>query len=303
MMPWKRLTRLQALVLLVALFAMWPSRLYGQEAAPVTIRINVTDSGFAYNGQSGDITIEVEEGALVELTFVWAHEAYVLDEHIITLEGYGLESDKIDFHNRETTIRFIANRPGTFTFTCTVQCDSHDYLQNGHLHAARSGLESQSAAFTPTILEMSPSSWVATGRLIVLTTTLRDTDGAPVPRAEVRFNLEAEFAGVEGPMEIGRARTDADGVAFFNYQPTLNLRQHRITAHFDGMGIYDESQHGVQIDGIGEPPSAHRPVPLGLEAIRPWAPAALLAVVIVIWMTFAYVLYQVYAIARSGAEE
>jgi hypothetical protein len=268
-----------------------------QGPEPVKIRVAVDDVGF--NGNPGDFTIEVEEGALVELTFVWAHQAYLQEEHIIILEGYNLESDKITADNRETTVKFIADRPGNFSFRCDIECDLHDYLQQGHLKVTRRGGGGGAATFTPTVLRVTPSSWVTGGDPINLMVVLQDVHGTAVPKAEVYFTLDAEFAGTRGEMEIGRAKTDAHGVAFLDYQPLLGVRQHKITAHFEGLGIYDESQQAIEIQELGMPPTAYTLAPIGLESIRHWAPTAFMLVLVGIWIAFGYVLYQVVAIARQ----
>ncbi|MBI3941976.1 MAG: Ig-like domain repeat protein [Chloroflexi bacterium] len=263
--------------------------------------VEVTDSGF--NGNPGDFIIEVEQGQLVELTFSWAHNAYPREEHIVVLEGYKLETDKINAQNREATLKFIADKSGTFNFKCDRECEVHDYLQKGYLKVKGSGGSNSSGAAvarTATTLAVSPSSSVTAGEPVTLMATLKDAKGVPVPKAEVHFYVEAEFAGSKGQMEIGKAKTDANGVAFLDYQPTLAVQQHKIVARFEGMGIYGESQQAIQIQEVGVLPAAYTVAPIGLEAIRHWAPMALVVVLLGVWITFGYVLYQVYAIARIG---
>ena len=41
---------------------------------PVKIRVEITDDGFKGSPDGGDFVINVEQGKLVELTFVWAHD-------------------------------------------------------------------------------------------------------------------------------------------------------------------------------------------------------------------------------------
>ena len=289
----------RALALAAFLLAMLPLHpAHAQEQRPVEIRIPITDAGF--DGQSGEYTIEVQEGALVEITFVWSHQAYPLEEHIIVFEGYKVESDKIDAQHREATVKFIADKPGTFGFKCDLECDLHDHLQKGILKVIPRGGGGGGASFSATTLALTPSTWATGGDPVNITAVLKDANGAPVPKAEILFTIAAEFVGTKGDMEIGRARTDANGVAFFEFQPTLGIKQHKITAHFSRMGIYEQSESSVQIEEVGVPRAAYEVAPIGLESIAHWAPAALLVVVLGVWLTLGYVLYQAIAIARLG---
>jgi hypothetical protein len=132
-------------------------------------------------------------------------------------------------------------------------------------------------------------------------TVLKDAKGAPVEKAEVRFFVDAEFAGVKNKMVIGRVKTDANGVAFLDFKPTLATRQQKITAVFEGMGIYGESEQAVEITQVGTPPPAYIIEPAGLDAIRHWAPLGLALVVGSIWAIYGFVLFQVFGIFRSRA--
>ncbi|MBE0609496.1 MAG: hypothetical protein IH609_08960, partial [Dehalococcoidia bacterium] len=89
-----------ALILSVALFnaSAPPLAVHAQEA-PVQITVKVTDGSFE------PTVIEVEQGKLVELTFVWSHVAYLEEEHIMVIPGYKLETEKIDAEHRETTVK------------------------------------------------------------------------------------------------------------------------------------------------------------------------------------------------------
>ena len=321
---WVRVRALGSMAPLALLLAFVPAPvIFG--ADPVKIRVELNDGGF--NGNPGDFTIEVEQGALVELTFAWAHRAYLQNEHIIVLEGYKLEWDKLNFQQREASVQFIADKPGTFTFKCDLDCDIHDHLQKGHLKVKRSG-ESGAAALTPTTLALSPSAWETGGEPILLTAVLKDAQGAPVPKAEIRFFLDAEFVATQGKMELGLAKTGADGTASLKFRPTLADAQQRITARFEGVGLYDESQQSIEIQVTKEPPPAYVMVPVGLEARLPagpqvlffavapanplgstlaWAlahvvPLTLAAVLLAIWSTFGFVLYQTLGIRRAARD-
>lgn len=282
-----------ALLLVLATLHLTTVRALADEA--VKIRVEVTDEGFKPE------EVEVEEGKLVELTFVWAHQGHVGDEHIMVLEGYKLESEKITSENRETTLKFVANKPGTFGFRCDLECEVHDITQNGRLKVGRGGTgASAAAALTPTKLTLSPSSWVSAGDSINLMAVVVDEKGAPVSKAEVHFALDAEFAGTKGQMAIGTAKTDVNGVAYLNYRPTLANRQQKITARFAGMGVYDKSEQAIEISQVGVPAPAYTTAPRGLDEIWNVAPRAFAAVILGIWASFGFALYQALSISFSS---
>ncbi|MBI2165054.1 MAG: hypothetical protein HYU29_01460 [Chloroflexi bacterium] len=294
----------------------------GTGHAPGHIKVEVTDLGF--NGKTDGLVIEVEQGQMVELTFTWAHQSYPREEHIMVLQGYGLETDRLNSSNREATLKFIADKAGTFNFKCDVECDVHDYLQQGYLKVKRSGSAaadgSAKATFTPTTLALSPSAWVTGGEAVTLTAVLRDPGGVSVPKAELSFYLEAEFGGSKGKMWFAKARTDANGVAFLEYRPILEAPKQTITARFDGMGIYAESEQAIEVQVIGVPPSAYDMEPTGLTgpslgvwlggtppqpalsawswAISNWGPLALATMVLAMWGVFGFILYQAFRISR-----
>ncbi|MBI4233932.1 MAG: hypothetical protein HY686_05765 [Chloroflexi bacterium] len=394
MSRWTRPTVAWAALLLALLLGMAPlgsARAQGPSGSePVKIRVMVNDGGF--NGVPGDYTVEVEQGKLVELTFVWAHEAYPQEEHIMVIDGYDLEWDLIDSSHREATAKFIADKPGTFNFFCDKKCDLHRSLQRGYLKVTRGGGASKAVVATsatptpaaastvskdsptdppaapkdlsgtveqtqrgdsvqssgparvqapsdsepvkpppevvviPTTLKLSATPKVAKGETIALMaspkdvremakaqtsglsrqtftlmTTLQDQKGSPVRKAEVRFFVDVEFAGEKGKMLVGTAKTDANGVALLDYQATVAAPTQTITAQFEGMGLYDESTQTVEAQEEGVPPPAYPTAPIGLEGIRHWAPRALIMVILGVWATFAFILYQAFGMSRARA--
>lgn len=176
-------------------------------------------------------------------------------------------------------------------------------------------------AKTPTVLTVSPSSWATDGKTVTVMATLKDSEGNPVRWAEMRFLLEAGFAGTKGSMEIGVAKTDANGVAALDFKPTLAADRYAITAVFAGMGTYGESQQAIELQATAVPPPAYTMEPVGLDIIPPWArpitlgaaqqPAGervldnwatsgLALVVLIIWSTFGFVLYQAFGVLRAS---
>ncbi len=297
------------LILLLLVVASSPRVLaQASQVELVKIRLAVTDAGIEcldgcsivqIGGNKWAYTIEVEQGARVELTFVWSHQSYLRDEHIMVLKDYNLEWDKISSGNREATLQFIADKPGAFNFKCDLECEIHDFMQQGTLEVKRGG---GAAAFSPTLLKVSSSVPSTAGEAITLMAVLKDaTSGDPVPKAEIHFYIDAEFAGAHGKMQIGKAKSDSNGIAFFDFQPTLSVPQYRITAHFAGAGIYDESENTVTIVETGVPPAAYTVDPENLPGVRFWAPPVLAGILAGIWLAFAYVLFQVYGIWKDRA--
>ncbi len=307
-------------VFVTVLAVFWPGLPGPKQAAhadsPVKVRVEVTDVGFK------PATVEVEQGQLVELTFVWAHQAYPGEEHIMVLEGYRLETEKINAGHREATIRFIADRSGTFTFKCDLDCELHQYLQNGVLKVRPGG--GGGASRTPTVLRVTPSADTTDGKGVDLTVMLRDPSGGPVAKAEVKFYLETEFVGTKGLMEVGRVKTDDRGLAVWEYRPTVGQPEHRLTVRFEGMGIYDESQQTVIIRQVSTPPAAYVPAPVGFEkaprlpatlargapdwavsawswATNNWGPLTITTLVLGVWAAMARAVYEALR-GLSGAE-
>ncbi|MDP2663343.1 MAG: hypothetical protein Q8R28_21715, partial [Dehalococcoidia bacterium] len=290
------------------------------------IRVELNDAGF--NGDSGDFDVEVQQGQLVEITFVWNHQAYPQEEHILVLEGYKLETDKIDAEHREGSFKFLSDKVGTFNFWCDIECETHDLLQKGHLKVTSGGSGSGgsssggTATRTATSLAFRTNTSILTGSggPLTLTAVLTDINGVPIPKAEVHFYATAELVGTEGQMEIGVGKTDANGVATLEYQPYIVTPKLKITAHVDALGVYDESQQIIEIEQLGEPPPAYAEAPTGLEhapniwlgsnphgpsatvwswSINHWGPLAIAVVVLGVWSTLGFALYQIYGISRQ----
>ncbi len=292
----------------VLLLALSPLRLtYAQSSDAVKIKVEITDAGLRCAPESnnclgirdGQFTIQVEQGQAAELTFVWAHQGYIQDEHILILEGYGLESEKLTSQHKESIFKFIADKPGQFRFKCDLQCEIHDTLQKGRLSVTRggSGGSNSAASLTPTTLTLSSSSTITTGEPVSFTAVLKDRDGAPVSKAEVHFYVDAEFAGSKGKMAIGLSKTDAKGVALLDYKPTIEMEKHTISASFEGVGIYAESQQATDIQQIGPTDPAYQTAPVGLEGVKLWVKLTVVVIIGSVWLTFGFVLFQAMGVA------
>jgi plastocyanin len=285
--PLRWLTRALALVGLifaVAAGAAGQVRASGlADTTPVDAQVQITDTGFQ------PATVNVTQGVEVHLTFVFAEKAFPDDSHTISLDGYNLDTDTIDKDHPQSTLKFIANKSGTFGFSCANQCSIHDSLQNGKLVVGGAGAGA-AASFTPTTLSLKPSTYATAGGPILLTALLADAKGAPVSKATVTFYEDATLGSTSGQMEIGTARTDGNGVAFLYFQPTLDDPQQTITAKFGGAGVNAESSGTIHIRQVDNPPPAYVTEPVGLAGLRAIAPSAFEVVIALVWATLLLVL-------------
>ncbi len=284
-------------ILLVALMAVLPmaSKSAVADDGPTKITVKVTDAGF------DPATITVTQGASVELTFLWSQTQNVGDEHIIQLSGYNLASDKIDRNNKSATIKFIATKSGNFGFSCNIECEVHSSLQTGTLKVTAGGGGGAAAALTPTKFTVDPAAGIALqGDHVSILGTLTDKDGKPVSKADVTFLIKEQFAGTSGLMEVGTAKTGADGTAQFVYRPTTPDAA-TMVVHFDGQGIYDASDASVDL------PASRNFVPTlttekeDILTFKFWAKIGFVLVIGGVWSTLLFILFQAFGISRVKA--
>lgn len=79
-----------------------------------------------HQGQWGPGAIRVTQGDTVRLRLTSADVV-----HGFALKAYGIELDKV-YPGKVKTIEFVAEKPGTFLFTCTIVC-----------HAGHRGMEGE----------------------------------------------------------------------------------------------------------------------------------------------------------------
>ncbi len=315
-----KLLRFLALLAGVAAAAVGTPVARADSPDAVKVRVEVTDAGFK------PAVVEVEQGRLVELTFVWAHQAYVNEEHIMVLQGYKLETEKITAGHRESTIRFVADKPGTFTFKCDLDCELHQLLQAGTLKVKPGG--GGAAARVPTILTLKPAGDTVDPEGVVIVAVLKDINGAPVANAELRFFLEVSFLNVQGLVDLGRARTDAAGMASWEYKPTVDMPEHKLVVRFESAGVYDESERALTLRQAAPPPPAYAPAPKGFAkaprfplpglvgvrggpsewlaaawswSVNNWGPLTILLVVAAVWGAMGYTVYTLALKVAAGS--
>jgi hypothetical protein len=301
-------------VAVAGLVGLSPAPGMAQEG-PLRITLEATDEGYrctdgcdAVDFADGPWTplLEVPLGAEVELAFVWAHEAYPNEEHVFVLDGYGLETDQIDSENREAVLHFIADQPGLYRVKCDLHCDLHDYMQRAQVRIGGSGEGTASTAvYTPTTLDLHTPVPVISGREpVALSAVLTDDGGQPITRAPLRFYLETEFGGVHDLVHIGTVPTDDDGAAAYRFRPLTADPEQRVVARFEGMGVYDASEEELTLRMTGAPPPAYDPQTSRFSQVAgPLGTRSMGIVVLAVWATFAFVLFQIWHIARDRPQE
>lgn len=278
-----------SLALFVGLMPLFMAyaHVFAQEHDAIQHRIEVSYKGF--NG-TPNLVIEARQGERIDLTFVWADEAVPDNAHRMYLKGYELKTSLLDTDNREATISFIADKTGEFELICDWRCEGHkEALQNGKVKISAGN--GNGATFVATALSFESSAKEISGTAVTLTATLKSVDGHDIPEAPIKFFAETRFSGTEGLMEIGTSVTDSNGIATFEYIPTIEGRQ-KIIARFGGTGIYAESEAPVEIDVLAAVPGYVQD-PASLEVLRGILPYGLWIVVAGVWVTFGYVLYQI----------
>lgn len=153
----------------------------------------------------------------------------------------------------------------------------------------------------------------------IILASLKDGEGKPISGANIKFYVEQTFflglgnvpvetfrgpvvvdygaqeGTVKGLMEIGEARTNAQGIASFKYSPAISGDLKLVAKYGPG------NPNVVEATALwtGAEHSAHYHPDIGIRTsfLKPsWILGILLGG---IWLTFLFVLYQVYAISRE----
>lgn len=261
---------------------------------PVKITVKILDNAF------DPALVEVTQGQAVELTFVWAQTRYLDDEHIIVVEGYKVETDKLDRNHTSSTVKFIASKVGTFNFACDTECEAHDSLQQGAIKVKAAAGGATASALTPTRILIDPVANVSVRvDRVALLATLVDKDGQPVKKADVNFFVEQKFAGKTGLMEIGSARTGPAGTAQVVYHPT-RTDDEKVVVRFEAQGIYDGAETTITLPGNRLFGPAPDDTDGSLDGLKLGGRGGFAAVILAVWALLVYVAYQAWQITRAG---
>lgn len=232
----------------------------------------------------------------------------------ITIEGEGFEAGSevrltlVAASGRSDLGTVIADEEGAFHFEASLP----QWLAAGSLEVhAESGEDRAVARFTiagaaAAEAEDAIATQISLGveqeadGHVLLTATLIDAQGQPVAAAPVHFLVVADLLGVTSEVEVATATTNVDGVATAEYTPTFAGSIQAI-ARFEGVGFYGASESSSTLE-VTEFQPAYTVEKAALAPLRRWAPLGLALVVLGVWATFGFVVYQIYRIARAGGE-
>ena len=138
---------------------------------------------------------------------------------------------------------------------------------------------------------------VVSGTPLELAVTLLDPAGNPIAGALISFSIPTEFLNNTGDMDIGWARTNADGVASLDYAPRIE-GEREIVASFDGNEIFTPSSITETLMVEQGPVSYRELSPVRVPGANKWMAAAVL---LVVWGLFLSSLVRIWLIARIGA--
>lgn len=266
---------------------------------PVKVTVKIGDTGFQPD------TITVPLGASVELTLVWDTNNHPDDQHIIVVPALKLESDKIDRNNKQTVLKFVATKSGDFLFKCDFECDTHDLDQHGHIivtdaGGAAGGSGGGAAALQASKLVVDPTNGVLVkGNSVAIAANLQDKDGKPISKAEVTFFAERMFLGRHGQVPIAVGKTDANGNVFAMYHPT-NADGGKLIARYDGGGQFDKTELTFNLAGSDQfKGNTTASEDDNLHGMKTAAPVVFVLVILSIWASFVFMLYQAWKISRA----
>ncbi len=239
------------------------------------------------NGER-EFTITVNQGDTVRITFVYGDGDLAEDNpHGMAVVGYDVQA-LVNKANPTATVEFIAHRSGTFRIVCTTPCVGMENLLNGRLEVAPAA---PGAAATTLALALTPT---GAGELEA-EAALQDQEGKPVTGVPVAFYLQTAFGG---RMKVGESHTDRRGVATLAYQAAPG-QVVRLEAVFGGSTELQASQATASVAlSAGEAP---KPPGSLITPYPPLVPTLLLILVVSgVWLTYGFVLYQLYRI-KVGA--
>lgn len=290
-------------MLLTAVLAIGARPAAAQTAEPVKIRVPITDNGF--NGQPGNFTINVRQGQLVEITFVWDQKIHLGDEHIFVLDGYNLETKTINATEREASWRFVADKAGTFRIKCDLECEVHDVLKSALLVVTPAGAAGPAGtADGPDTRPKSQLALVAPvesvrGRHVDISVTASDASGVPIPAARILLVETVEFYGMEPrAVEVASATTGKDGVARLEYLPR-RTGERALKVMLDGNAARAPSSVELKL-AVGDGPATYRvEPPAGIPGVNRFLVST---IIVIVWGTMFIVTMHVVAIVRAGRD-
>lgn len=135
------------------------------------------------------------------------------------------------------------------------------------------------------------------GEAIAVAAYLVDPVGNPIMGEEITFTIASTFLNVDGPMEIGSATTDANGLALLPYAPRIG-GERVVTARFAGNEVFAPARASEALLVTQGPNLYEEFSPLRIPGANIWMASAVLAVV---WGVFLYICVLIWRIAFLGA--
>lgn len=168
----------------------------------------VVVSRHGFNGTDKTLALNLVQGDAVHITFVYGDGDLPYDNpHVIFLVGYDLRTALISKSDPIATLDFVATETGTFAFYCLVPCVGMENLSSGAVVVVP-----RPPGSLPTALDVMLDGVTVQGQLVNMVAAL--TQGSQsVSNARVDFYVSTTF----GPMRVGTATTDGEGVARMGY--------------------------------------------------------------------------------------
>ncbi len=259
-----------------------------------------------FNGSSRALSIQVDQGERVRINFVYGDSDLRQDNpHIVTIEGYNIQTGEIGRKNPIETVEFTAGQVGKFRFYCSIPCLGMENLQQGFLEVnppkLQTFIRTNASARHLEIHHPNVAHFIPHTDLLHVVAYLTDEKGSPVVGVLVDFLVGTSF----GAMKVASNVTEADGSAHLLY-PLVSLRQMMVVIDFGGSGIYRAS-NSTQVfsPDIFPGEAAETPYLSGqntlvdprVVGVQPYVGAILVAVIAVVvgavWSTYAHVLSQI----------
>ncbi|MBI4339376.1 MAG: Ig-like domain-containing protein [Chloroflexi bacterium] len=150
-----------------------------------------------------------------------------------------------------------------------------------------------------TVLELLPAPLGEVGQKLTLRARLTDGAGVPVPGAEVVFQRDASFMNYESELVLGRAVTDAQGIAVLLYSPRTE-GETPVAALFRGNAQYAPASASGVLPVRGGPALYREEAGVRIPGVNV---SLLVGVLGTVWSIYFIVVTLITLITREGAKE
>jgi hypothetical protein len=150
-----------------------------------------------------------------------------------------------------------------------------------------------------TSLDLAAPEDVPLGNMARLLAILHDSHGRPITDARIAFASPASFAGTVAEMELGEARTNAEGVAALDYQLRVEGRNQFI-ARFHGDDEYQPVESSATTVATGTAQLSRRTAGVEVPVLGPWA---IVLVLMSVWSVYLIAMLLVSQIPNAGERQ